>query len=131
MISFRICGHSNLLATHRNTLEFTKDKDLTKKGDCIVGVKADFDTMEVKKFAREYSEAKLKLKIKDYVFESAFLLNRDFSDGHEIVIRRSEFASGRTLGIRADKVAVDIPREMVRPLQDPNTEGTVELYGIK
>jgi hypothetical protein len=31
-------GHENILATHKTTLEFTKDKRLSKKGDCIVAV---------------------------------------------------------------------------------------------
>ena len=34
-------GHENILGTHKTTLEFTKDKHLTKKGDCIVAVAAD------------------------------------------------------------------------------------------
>ncbi len=33
-------GHENILSTHRTTIEITKDKNLTKKGDCIIGVNA-------------------------------------------------------------------------------------------
>ena len=47
MISFFCFGHKNILAKHRNTLEFTKDKDLTLNGDCIVGVNANFDLKEI------------------------------------------------------------------------------------
>ncbi|HUT17100.1 MAG TPA: DUF371 domain-containing protein, partial [Acidobacteriota bacterium] len=34
-------GHKNIQATHKTTLEFTKDKHLSKKGDCIVAVAVD------------------------------------------------------------------------------------------
>ena len=34
-------GHKNIQATHKTTLEFTKDMHLSKKGDCIVAVAAD------------------------------------------------------------------------------------------
>jgi hypothetical protein len=34
-------GHKNIQATHKTTLEFTKDKHLSKKGDCIIAVAAD------------------------------------------------------------------------------------------
>ena len=50
--SFHAFGHKNLLGTHKNTLEFTKDKNLTLKGDCIVGVNADFDAGELKNFIK-------------------------------------------------------------------------------
>ena len=41
--SFTAYGHKNILATHKTTIEFTKDKELSLKGNCIVGVRADFD----------------------------------------------------------------------------------------
>ena len=55
-MKFRIYGHKNMLAIHKNTLEFTKDKELTKRGDCIVGVNSDF------KITKEILNAK-KIKI--------------------------------------------------------------------
>ena len=46
--SFTCYGHENITAKHKTTLEFTKDKDLSLKGDCIVGVNADFDINKIK-----------------------------------------------------------------------------------
>ena len=40
---FNAYGHPNILGTHKTTFEFTKDNELTLNGDCIVGVKADFE----------------------------------------------------------------------------------------
>ncbi|KUO85763.1 MAG: hypothetical protein AT709_05205 [Caldivirga sp. MG_3] len=34
-------GHVNVMATHRNTLEITRDDYVTKRGDCIVACCAD------------------------------------------------------------------------------------------
>ena len=36
MIRFNIFGHPNILCNHKNTLEFTKQDFVTKKGDCIL-----------------------------------------------------------------------------------------------
>ena len=60
---FSISGHTNLLATHQNTLEFTKDKELTKKGNCVVGIRADFDYNKLMKIAQNYSKIKVIIKI--------------------------------------------------------------------
>ena len=40
--NFTVRGHNNVLALHKNTVEFTKDKELTLNGDCILGVDANF-----------------------------------------------------------------------------------------
>ena len=50
--SFTCYGHENITCKHKTTLEFTKDKDLSLKGDCIVGVKADFSLKGVKEFIK-------------------------------------------------------------------------------
>jgi uncharacterized protein len=50
-----------------------------------------------------------------------------FSHETDLVVRKSGFVSDRTLMIYADKSSIDIPREMVRMLQDPNSMVTVEI----
>ena len=34
-------GHKNVLSLHARTIEVTKDSNLTKNGDCIIGVSAN------------------------------------------------------------------------------------------
>ena len=34
-------GHENIKATHKTTMEITKDPYLTPRGDCIIAVKAN------------------------------------------------------------------------------------------
>jgi hypothetical protein len=45
----------------------------------------------------------------------------------DLVIRRSGFVSDRTLMIHADNSAIDLPRGMVRLLQDPSNTVTIEI----
>ena len=61
MISFNIYGHKNILSLHQNSLEFTKDKDLTLNGDCIVGVNSDFKLNEIKSLIKEYDTIKIRI----------------------------------------------------------------------
>ncbi|MEM2131517.1 MAG: DUF371 domain-containing protein, partial [Candidatus Woesearchaeota archaeon] len=51
-IIFNFSGHENLLGNHKNSFEFTKEKELTKRGNCIIGVMADFDYKKVKDFCK-------------------------------------------------------------------------------
>lgn len=131
MISFYFYGHENLLALHRNTIEFTKDDHLTKQGDCIVGVKADFSAQKLKDFSREKKKFRLKITLGDLSEEITASTNPDFDDMHEIVIRKSDFNSSRTFGIRADKAAINLSRGLVEKLKDPSAKGKVEISEIK
>ncbi len=45
--------------------------------------------------------------------------NLTFLHPKEMVVRKSAYASDRTVLVNADKAAVDIPRKMVRLMQDP------------
>lgn len=51
----------------------------------------------------------------------------ELSHPRELVIRKSEFVSDRTLAVRADAAARDIPRELMRELKRPTTVGRLEL----
>ena len=59
---FRAWGHPNIKATHKTTLEFTKENYVSPEGDCIIGINADFNTDELKQFARKHKNAKIKIK---------------------------------------------------------------------
>ena len=127
---FSIYGHENTLCSHRNTIEFTKDFELTKKGDCILGVKADFDYGKLMEIVKNYSKIQVKISVDDISEVINCEVNKEFDDEHEIVIRRSDFKSKRTLGIRADKVATDINRKIVDRLKQKNKKAQVEIIGI-
>jgi len=129
-VIFSIFGHPNTLCTHRNTIEFTKDKVLSLKGDCIFGVKADFSYDDLIGIVKRYDNIKITITLENYKEVINAKVNKGFDDKHEIVIRRSDFSSKRTLGIKADRVAMDINREFVKRMKYPNAVAKVEVTGI-
>jgi hypothetical protein len=129
-ISFNFFGHPNILSNHFNTIEFTKDTELSKKGDCILGVNSDFDSSKLKELVKKYQKVKISIhagKFKDEIIAST---NKDFKDLHELVIRKSDYLSNRTFAIKADKAAKDINRDVVYYLKKADTKGIVEIEGI-
>ncbi|MCP3682836.1 MAG: DUF371 domain-containing protein [bacterium] len=114
MIKFSARGQDNKKATHKNTFEFTKDKHVTKNGDCIIGVDADFSLDELKSLK---GKIKIYIRTESLVEEIDAWVNTDFSDNHELVIRKSDYNSERTFAIRANKAAVDLDRALVEHLK--------------
>ena len=116
---FNAYGHPNLLGTHKTTLEFTKEKELSLKGDCIVGVKADFDLEKIKELLQISKNKKIKiiLEIDGKKEEINAEINPDFNSGKEMVIRKTDFISERTFAIRADKSALELKRQIVKLLK--------------
>lgn len=120
---FHAYGHPNILGTHRTTLEFTKDKELSLKGDCIIGVNADFELGKIRDFIKNSINKKIAItiqtinnkKIKEKINAE---LNPSFNDDNEIVIRKTDFVSERTLAIKANKVAFELNRDLIDYLKE-------------
>ena len=130
MIIIRFTGHENILGTHFNTFEFTADPFVTKKGDCIIGVNSKFDFSGLKDFLGESEVVKVKGKIivslngQKYADEFEGILNKNFDIySREIVFRKSQFDSYRTLAIRCNKPARDLDRNMIEALKNPKAKG--------
>ncbi|MBR9690110.1 DUF371 domain-containing protein [Candidatus Woesearchaeota archaeon] len=124
---FKIFGHKNVLCLHKNTIEFTKEKELTKNGDCILGVSSDF------KFDKKIlSSKKIKVTITSDGATDSFEadVNPDFDDDKEIVFRKSYFVSKRTLGLNSTKAAIDIDRRIVDKLKDEKNFAKVIIETI-
>ena len=128
---FHAYGHSNILATHKTTLEFTKDSELSLKGDCIVGVNADFDLNKIKKFIKKCKDCNIKIiietenkKIREIIDAE---LNCDFNDNKEIVIRKTKFKSERTLAINSNKAAFALKRNLIAYLRNKENKITIIL----
>jgi hypothetical protein len=113
-------------ATHKTTLEFTKDKHLTKKGDCIITVAADKALADLNADFKEKlrkTDAKLTITI-----EADGISERVNAEGSpqlilthptDIVVRKSDYVCSRTLAVHADKAACDLSRDLVEKLRDP------------
>jgi uncharacterized protein len=102
---------------------------MSKNGDCIVGVGAD---KAVADFGYEFKEklkaATTKVKVLIEVDSLKWQINAlgspklTLKDFKEIVIRKSDFASNRTVAVCADKASADMPREMVEKLKNPKQQ---------
>ncbi len=131
MYKFSACGHPNILATHKTTLEFTKDSEVSKKGDCIVGVNADFDLKELKDFIQESKNKKsVIIEIENNEIKEAINaeINPGFSSSNELVIRKTGFLSERTFAVNADKAAFGLSRSLVSFLKDEKNKVSVAIY---
>ena len=127
-------GHQAVLSTHPTTLELTKEVDLGKNGDCIVAVGSSVGLRELPEPMRNALSsqaciAHLTLKIDSYrfVIEGHGAHGLTFSHPTDMVVRKSGFISERTLMVQADRAAADLPRSLVKLLQDPNRRLSVEL----
>jgi hypothetical protein len=132
--TIRAFGHLNIQAIHPTTLMFTKEKSLSKNGDCIVAVAAD------KAFADLSAEFKDKLRqpnaILTILIEADGLKQQIIASGSpklvlthatDMVVRKSDYISDRTLAIHAGKAANDLPRKFIEKLKDPKQQVKVIL----
>lgn len=125
--SFTAYGHQNITAKHKTTLEFTKDKEVTKRGDCILGVNADFKLESIRKFIEKKDRIKIIIKANGLSEEINANVNEDFNDNEEIVIRRSDFNSKRTLGIKSNKACIDLSKELIKLMKNPKQKLIISL----
>lgn len=124
MIVFTAHGHHNIKATHPTTIELTSEENVTLRGDCIIGIKAEIPYPEIKKLNGRFRMEIEANGISDSV-EAAF--NPKFSSRKEIVLRKSHFASGRTFGIECTKGAMELSRRLVSELKKDDTIISVRL----
>ena len=131
---FQARGHPAVLSTHPTTLEFTKEAVLSKNGNCIIAVGSSVGLRDLPEPMRnalisQSCWARLTLKVDSYrfVIEGHGAHGLTFSHPTDIVVRKSGFISDRTLMVHADRAAADLPRSLVKLLQDPNRRLSVEL----
>lgn len=127
-------GHRNIQATHKSTLEITKENQLSKKGDCIIAVSADKDITDLNpkfKGSLRNENAKMTMLIEAggivevvNAFGSRRLILAHPTD---IVVRKSSYVCSRTLAIKADKAAWDLSRKLVERLRDPKQKVRITL----
>lgn len=131
---FHAYGHPAILSTHPSTLEITTSRELTRRGDCIVAVKSSGAVRNLpedlkRALSSSSGRGKLALRVGPYEFtvEGRGDPRLTFLHDNDLVVRKSGFISDRTLMIHADKSSMDMPRDMVRLLQDANNRVTIEI----
>ena len=134
--SFKAKGHPNIISTHRTTLMTTRDKHLSKRGDCVVAVNAErglLDMSEDIKEAARNGETVISLRLEaggeGFTVKGNGHPGLTYTDPSDIVVRKSGYVCGRTLMVGADKAACDIPDSFIRVLQG-EVEVTVTISFI-
>jgi len=127
-------GHKNIQATHKLTLEITKEAKLSKRGDCIIAVSADKAMADLSSEFKENlrkEDAKITMLIE--AGEAADVVNAFGSPQlilthpTDMVLRKSNYLCSRTLAVQADKAACDLSRKLVEKLKNPNQEVKITL----
>jgi hypothetical protein len=127
-------GHENILATHKTTLEITKEAELSKRGDCIIAVSADKTLADLStEFKQSLRKEKARITI---MIEAGNTIETVKANGSpklilthptDMVVRKSDYVCTRTLAIHADKAANDLSRELVQKLKNPKQKVKITL----
>jgi len=127
-------GNKNIQATHKTTLEFTKDKHLSKTGDCIVAVAADKALADLStEFKENLRKPHAKLII---LIEADGIIDQVNAHGSprlilshptDMVVRKSDYVCNRTLAVHADKAAQDLSKALVEKLKNPQQKVKITL----
>ncbi|MCK4379713.1 MAG: DUF371 domain-containing protein [Candidatus Lokiarchaeota archaeon] len=121
-------GHENILCTHSTTIEITKEKSVTKKGNCIIGInasKACFDlNRNLKKKIKDGNKIKITLKLENLQDSFFGFGNKELRllDKNDMVFRKSNFICDRTVLINCTKSSNEINREIIEKLKMPGKE---------
>ena len=117
-------GHENIKATHRSTLEFTKERHVSEAGDCIVAVAANKGILDLnEEFKNNLRKQNVRITIVIETEEVIDCINAYGSPrlilthSSDIVIRKSSHIDSRTLAINADKAARDLNRDLIERLK--------------
>jgi hypothetical protein len=118
--TIRCRGHPNVLSLHPTTFEITKEVHLTCKGDCIIAVGADKCAADLSpgfRAALSRDDAVLSTRLTcgniSVVVTSSGSAGLILDHPRDIVWRRSRYVCGRTIGIETDRVARDLPCELI------------------
>jgi len=117
-------GHPNILGTHKMTFELTKDLELSRRGDCVIGVGADKGPLDLSRefkenCCREGARISVTLEVLGMVdtIHGCGSPALTFTHPSEMVGRRSQFASDRTVMVGADKAACDLDKRLLQALR--------------
>jgi hypothetical protein len=127
-------GHKNVQASHKTTLEITKEPNLSKTGNCVIAVSADKALADLSPMFKKImckNEARLTVLIetgRDVELVQASGNSRlVLTHPADIVIRKSDYVCSRTLAINADKAACDLPKRIVDKLKNPKQKVKITL----
>mgnify|MGYP000729760412 CR=1 FL=1 len=127
-------GHKLIQATHKTTMEITKDDYLTKRGNCIIAVKSQKACSDLNEKLKELIKkdgAKIIIKLSvnglEEIIEAEGSKMLTLTSNRSIVIRKSDYIDERTLAIRANKSSAELSREFIKKLKSSNSKVRIEI----
>jgi len=127
-------GHPNVRSLHSRTLEITTEENLTLRGDCIIGVRANKACRDIgdsirNRLSKDDSVVILQVCVgsEECTIKGKGEPTLTLQHSHDIVVRKSRFTCPRTLSVSCDKASIDIPRNMVEMLQNPENKGIFRI----
>ena len=132
--TIRATGHPRIQATHKTTLEITKDAHLTERGDCIVAVCASKGAADLSpNFRRLVRNNKTHVTMTMTAGNLTETITGrgdqrlTLSHPTDLVARKSNYVCTRTLMIGADKSASHMSPEFVSAIRNQSSRIEVEI----
>ena len=132
-MKFSARGHENIRGVHKTTFEFTKEKELTLKGDCIIGVNADFDF----NLAMNPFQSGMMLSDHDLISQKYNMHTFEINADHFIAQNRNR---GFIIGIKKEfnkAFVIDVPEEgnykvkyLLKTLEDYESHWIVKNHQV-
>jgi hypothetical protein len=127
-------GHAMITSMHEMTFEITKETHLTRRGDCIVAVRASkgaVDLSEEFKVAATNDSARITVVLSAGDMEMKATGRGSgklqFTHPTDLVARKSTYICPRTLMISSNIAARDFPRRFIDVVKNPDCKITVRL----
>ena len=123
---FSVFGHENVRAEHPTTIEFTAENHLSQRGDCILGVGADW-----KELAALAGKLRIRMSLAGLSDELVAYANPGFRCKKCMVIRTSAYTDYRTFAVRASKAASSVSRRLVEAMKKPSAKMSVAIEPVR
>ena len=126
-------GHENISCIHSSTIELTKDQNVTKRGTCILGIKATkscFDlNEETKKKIKHGNKLTIKIKVDNEIdtFYGYGHPNLTLLNPNEMVFRKSDYICDRTVLIRCSKASRDLNNKLIDKIKVSNKQFLIQF----
>ncbi len=126
-----IMGHPFIQCIHNTTIEITKDNYLTKKGTCILGIKASKACYDLnpllKKKIKNGEKIDVIIKVDEISDSFCGYGNRKLTllSKKDIVFRKSDFICDRTILINCTKSSNELSRNIIKRLVKPKKQFSI------
>jgi 16S rRNA (cytidine1402-2'-O)-methyltransferase len=123
-VTFRCHGHPQISGSHTKTIEFTRDRDVTGRATCVLGVQSDHDDRTIGALR---GDVEVTIECGDTTDTFTASMSAFFLGDDALVFRRGPGLRGRTVAFDATKGAAEISRPLVAAIGDADAVVQVTL----